>query len=138
MEKLTEKSSFQGMLGYFCMTKSLQMVDPTIVAFLRSIEIVFGYIFQVIIMEQIPTVVCLTGAGLTLISILAMSLQDVLLPYIPEKIRFLFWIHSIWIQNFHDRYFIPCLFLIFWNKRNIAGSCFLCKNICWVVLLKHS
>jgi len=82
--------TFQGMLGYFCMTKSLQMVDPTIVAFLRSIEIVFGYIFQVIIMEQIPTVVCLTGAGLTLISILAMSLQDVLLPYIPEKIRFLF------------------------------------------------
>ena len=78
------------MLGYFCMTKSLQMVDPTIVAFLRSIEIVFGYIFQVTIMEQIPTLVCITGAGLTLISILAMSLQVVVLPYIPEKIRFLF------------------------------------------------
>ena len=78
------------MLGYFCMTKSLQMIDPTIVAFLRSIEIVFGYVFQVIIMEQIPTIVCLTGAGLTLISVLAMSLQDVLLPCIPEKIRFLF------------------------------------------------
>ena len=78
------------MLGYFCMTKSLQMVDPTIVAFLRSIEIVFGYVFQVTIMEQIPTVVCITGAGLTLISIFAMSLQDVVLPYIPEKIRFLF------------------------------------------------
>ena len=78
------------MLGYFCMTKSLQMVDPTIVAFLRSIEIVFGYVFQVTIMEQIPSVVCITGAGLTLISIFAMSLQDVVLPYIPEKIRFLF------------------------------------------------
>ena len=88
--KIKQKSSFQGMLGYFCMTKSLQMIDPTIVAFLRSIEIVFGYIFQVTIMEQIPTVVCLTGAGLTLISVLAMSLQDVLLPCIPEKIRFLF------------------------------------------------
>ena len=90
MGKLTEKSSFQGTLGYFCMTKSLQMVDPTIVAFLRSIEIVFGYIFQVAIMEQIPTVVCITGAGLILISVLAMSLQNVLIPYIPEKIRFLF------------------------------------------------
>ena len=78
------------MLGYFCMTKSLQMVDPTIVAFLRSIEIVFGYVFQVTIMEQIPTVVCITGAGITLFSILAMSLQNVVLPFIPEKIRFLF------------------------------------------------
>ena len=87
---LAEKSSFQGTLGNFCMTKSLQMVDPTIVAFLRSIEIVFGYIFQVAIMEQIPTVVCITGAGLILISVLAMSLQDVLLPCIPERIRFLF------------------------------------------------
>ena len=72
------------------MTKSLQMVDPTIVAFLRSIEIVFGYIFQVAIMKEIPTLICLTGASLTLISVLAMSLQDVLLPCIPEKIRFLF------------------------------------------------
>ena len=87
---MSEKSSFQGTLGNFCMTKSLQLVDPTIVAFLRSIEIILGYIFQVTIMEQIPTVVCLTGACLTLISVLAMSLQDVLLPCIPEKIRFLF------------------------------------------------
>ena len=34
------------MLGYYCMTKSLQLVDPTVVAFIRSLEIVFDYVFQ--------------------------------------------------------------------------------------------
>ena len=27
--------SIFGMLGYFCMTKALQMIDPTLVAFIR-------------------------------------------------------------------------------------------------------
>ena len=82
--------AFLGMLGYFCMTKSLQMVDPTIVAFIRSLEIIFGYIFQVAIMNQIPTVLSLVGAGFVLISVLAISLQDILMVHIPERIRYLF------------------------------------------------
>ena len=32
-------------------------------------------------------------------------------------------IHTTWTQNLHDWYFVLCLLLIFWNKRNIAGSC---------------
>ena len=78
------------MLGYYCMTKSLQLVDPTVVAFIRSLEIVFGYVFQVAIMHQIPTVLSLIGAGFVLISVLFISLQDVLIEYIPERVRFLF------------------------------------------------
>ena len=78
------------MLGYFCMTKSLQMIDPTVVAFIRSLEIVFAYIFQITIMSQIPTVLALVGAGLGFISILAISVQHMIMPYIPERIRFLF------------------------------------------------
>ena len=79
-----------GMLGYFCMTKALKMVDPTLVSFLRSLEIVFGFVFQVAVMQQIPTVLSLAGAGMVLVSIIAISLQDLLMVYIPEKIRFLF------------------------------------------------
>ena len=47
--------AISGMSGFFCMTKALKMVDPTLVAFLRSLEIVFGFIFQVAVMKQIPT-----------------------------------------------------------------------------------
>jgi drug/metabolite transporter (DMT)-like permease len=82
--------AISGMTGFFCMTKALKMVDPTLVAFLRSLEIVFGFIFQIAVMKQIPTVLALSGAGMVLISIIAVSLQDFIMVYIPEKIRFLF------------------------------------------------
>jgi len=79
-----------GMLGFFFMTKALQMIDPTVVAFIRSLEIIFGYVFQVVVMQQIPTVLSLVGTGLVLISIIAISLQNVVMNLIPERIRFLF------------------------------------------------
>ena len=78
------------MLGYFCKTKSLQMIDPTLVAFIRSLEIVFGFVCQVAILHQIPTVLSLVGAGFVLTSVLAISLQDILMEYIPERVRFIF------------------------------------------------
>ena len=46
--------------------------------------------FQIAIMHQIPTVLSLVGAGFVLISVLFISLQDVLIEYIPERVRFLF------------------------------------------------
>ena len=82
--------SFSGILGYFCMTKSLQMVDPTIVSFFRALEIIFGYVFQAVIMQQIPTVLSITGACFVLISVFAVTLQDVVINALPERIRFLF------------------------------------------------
>ena len=82
--------ALSGMLGFFFMTKSLQMIDPTVVAFIRALEIIFGYVFQVFVMQQIPTVLSLVGTGLVLISIIAISLQNILIVHIPENIRFLF------------------------------------------------
>ena len=77
-------------LGNFCVIKSLQIIDPTLVAFNRALEIIFGYAFQIIVMEQMPTLLSITGAGLVLFSVLAISLQDILIRYIPEKMKFLF------------------------------------------------
>ena len=82
--------SFLGMIGYLCMTKSLKLVDPTVVGFIRSLEIIFGYIFQVAVMKEIPTVMSLIGSGLVLFSVLAISLQDILMRRIPENIQYLF------------------------------------------------
>ena len=72
------------------MTKALQLVDPTLVAFIRALEIIFSYVFQTVIMRQMPTVLSISGAGLVLFSITAISIQDFLIGCIPEKIKFLF------------------------------------------------
>ena len=56
----------------------------------RSLEIVFGFGFQVLVMHQIPTILSLIGAGLVLISIIAISLQDFVTTHLPQRIQFLF------------------------------------------------
>ena len=56
----------------------------------RSLEIVFGFGFQVFVMHQIPTILSLIGAGLVLTSIIAISLQDFVTTHLPRRIQFLF------------------------------------------------
>ena len=68
-----------GLLAYFCMTKSLQLIDPTVVSFIRSLEIIFAYVVQVLIMHQIPNYLAGFGAILVLISVGSIALQDFLL-----------------------------------------------------------
>ena len=82
--------SVGGLIGYFCMTKSLQMIDPTMVAFLRSLEIILGYAVQIVIMGQLPDVLSVIGAILVLLSVIAMALYGKVYNKIPESIRFLF------------------------------------------------
>ena len=36
-----------GMIGYFCMTRALQLIPPTTVAVLRALEIVLAYLVEV-------------------------------------------------------------------------------------------
>ena len=79
-----------GIFSYFCMTKSLQMIDPTIVAFVRALEIVFAYVAQIAIMHQLPNLLAVIGGSCVLISVLAMAIQPKIIALIPEKIRFLF------------------------------------------------
>lgn len=79
-----------GIFSYFCMTKSLQMIDPTIVAFVRALEIVFAYIAQIAIMHQLPDSYAIIGGSCVLVSVLAMAIQTKITALIPEKIRFLF------------------------------------------------
>lgn len=79
-----------GIAAYFCMTKSLQMIDPTVVAFIRALEIVFAYIIQVAIIQQIPAVMSIIGASLVLLSVFAMALHDKIMAMLPDKIKFLF------------------------------------------------
>ena len=79
-----------GMVSYLCMTKSLQMIDPTIVAFVRAMEIVFAYVAQIVIMHQLPNLLAIIGGSCVLFSLLAMVFYEKIMILIPEKIRFVF------------------------------------------------
>ena len=65
-----------GLLAYFCMTKSLQMIDPTVVSFIRSLEIVLAFLVQILIMNQIPNYLAVIGAVLVLVSVGSIAIQD--------------------------------------------------------------
>ena len=56
-----------------------KLIDPTVVSFIRSLEIIFAYIIQVVIMHQIPDYLAGIGAILVLISVGSIALQDFLL-----------------------------------------------------------
>ena len=82
--------AFSGIMAYYCMTKSLQMIDPTVVAFIRSLEIILAYIVQFSVIGDEPNVLSLIGAGLVLICVSAMTVQECLVSFVPEKYKFLF------------------------------------------------
>lgn len=81
--------SFSGLAAYFCMTKSLQMADPTIIAFIRSFEIVIAYIVQYAVQGNIPNSLSVIGATLVFLSVTSMALQKLVVGMMPERIKFL-------------------------------------------------
>ena len=69
-----------GILGYFLHTRALLLLHPTIVSALRTLEIVFAYIGQALLMGSIPDLLTLTGSFMVLISVLALALETTVFP----------------------------------------------------------
>ena len=82
--------SIGGIIGFFCMTKSLQLIDPTLVTFLRALEIILGYGLQIVIMGQVPSIISISGGLIVVFSVIAMGLYAKIHSKIPEYIQFLF------------------------------------------------
>ena len=53
-----------GLVGFTCMTKSLQMISPSLVTSLRSLELVMAFIVQTIITGEKADLVSSLGGGL--------------------------------------------------------------------------
>ena len=58
------------------MTKSLQMINPTIVSFFKALEIIMAFSIQIIIMQQYPNILAIIGATLVLLSVTLITVQD--------------------------------------------------------------
>ena len=68
--------SMSGLFAYFLYTKSCQLIDPTLVAVLRSTEIIFSFLVQTQIMNQLPNYLEVIGAFLVLISVTLFAIQN--------------------------------------------------------------
>lgn len=69
-----------GILGYFLHTRALLLLHPTIVSALRTLEIVFAYLAQALLMGSIPDLLTLAGSSMVLISVLALALETTVFP----------------------------------------------------------
>lgn len=67
-----------GLLAYFCGIKAFQMIDPTVVSSIRSVDIILAYVAQVVIMHQVPNYLASIGACLIVLSGISIALQDFL------------------------------------------------------------
>eukprot|EP00094_Tigriopus_californicus_P007511 TCALIF_07231-PA protein Name:"Similar to SLC35G1 Solute carrier family 35 member G1 (Homo sapiens)" AED:0.22 eAED:0.23 QI:0/0/0/0.66/1/1/3/0/777 len=76
-----------GVAAYFCVTSSLQLIEPTIVSVLRALEIVFGFVIQTFIMGHQPSELSAFGAALVLISVIMISLERPIVRLVPVSVR---------------------------------------------------
>ena len=79
-----------GICSNWMSTISYQLLDPTFCAVLRSQEVIFAYIAQMIVFHVIPCNISFIGAFLVLLSAVCMPLEKFVKPRLPERIRFLF------------------------------------------------
>ena len=68
--------SMLGILAYFSMTASLKMITPTSVSVLRALEIVLAYLCQILILAQMPNLLCVIGASLVIISVVGIAIEE--------------------------------------------------------------
>lgn len=73
-----------GITGYFCLTRSLQLIPPTTVAVLRAMEIILAYLAQAIVMGELPDLLAISGSSLVMLSVMAFALEEIILrPFHP-------------------------------------------------------
>jgi len=68
-----------GLIGYYSMTRSLQLIPPTTVAVLRALEIILAYLAQALMMHEIPNTLSITGSTIVMFSVIAFALEETIM-----------------------------------------------------------
>jgi len=68
-----------GLVGYYALTRSLQLIPPTTVAVLRAKEIVLAYMLEAAVTGHVPNSLAITGSSLVVFSVVATAVEDTLL-----------------------------------------------------------
>jgi len=65
-----------GLLGYYSMTRSLQLIPPTTVAVLRALEIILAYVAQAAVMGEIPNVLAISGSSMVMLCVIGFAMEE--------------------------------------------------------------
>jgi len=68
-----------GLVGFFALTRSLQLIPPTTVAVVRAMEIVLAYGVQAAVLGEIPDTLALVGSSFVIFSVVAFAAEDLFL-----------------------------------------------------------
>merc|ERR1712059_165078 len=68
-----------GLVGYYALTRSLQLIPPTTVAVLRAKEIVLANMLEAAVTGHIPNSLAITGSSLVVFSVVATAVEDTFL-----------------------------------------------------------
>ena len=79
--------ALSGMFAYFASIKSLQLIAPTTSVVLRSMEIVFAYVLQILWMDYYPNRWGTAGSSLVFVSVVLIALENKIVGKMPSKVR---------------------------------------------------
>jgi len=66
-----------GLVGFFALTRSLQLIPPTTVAVLRAMEIVLAYGVQAVVLGEVPNSLAIAGSSLVITSVVAFAAENI-------------------------------------------------------------
>ena len=76
---------FIGISAVWMVTLSCQLIDPTINSVLRAQQVIFAYVAQTIVTQQMPQYLTFIGAGFVLLSAVCMTLEKWVKSRLPER-----------------------------------------------------
>jgi len=71
--------AFSGMLAYVFLTRSLQLISPTLVSSLRGLEIIFAYVVESLIILSPPSPLSAAGGILVVCGVFSISMENEIL-----------------------------------------------------------
>ena len=77
-----------GLVAFTTLTRSLQLVSPSLVASLRCVELVAAFAVQSLLTSTAPSLVASTGGGLIILGVLVLAFQPQLDHYRRDYLNF--------------------------------------------------
>ena len=77
-----------GLVAFTTLTRSLQLVSPSLVASLRCVELVAAFAVQSLLTSTAPSLVASTGGGLIILGVLVLAFQPQLDHYRRDFLNF--------------------------------------------------
>ena len=79
-----------GAVAFFMLSKSIKMINCVIVSFVRALEIIFAYVFEILLFHDTLTLMGVFGGMCIFVSSIVIPFETEFLAQLPEKLKFMF------------------------------------------------